>query len=177
MRAIYSPPDLHPRCDNRVIAFTFYAIRVRVFGSPFAARLAEGRGVNEEPQVARKGRPFSPLVVTQSAGRPTDLVGSSLATFTELRVFLPTLHSIYTIRGVGEGPISHGRLELRPYQSHVPERDRWRKNEREKTDLRGFGGSPGFPSASHLKRRYHGVVGDSRSRERASERTVTDATN
>lgn len=123
-RAIYSPPDPPPlRQTSSPSPFVpRRVVRVRVFESPFTARLAKGRGVNEEPQVARKGRPFSPPVVTQSAGRPT---WPSPATFTELRVFLPTLHSIYT-RGVGEGPISHGRLELRPYAtgiSRVPERD------------------------------------------------------
>lgn len=35
--------------------------------------------MNEEPQVARKGRPFSPPVVTQSAGQPIWLANPAVA--------------------------------------------------------------------------------------------------
>lgn len=82
LRAIYylpppsSPRVIHPTEAN-VFTFTFVSRRVvciRVFESPFTMRLTGGRGVNEEPQVARKGCfPFSPPVVTQSVGRPSDL--------------------------------------------------------------------------------------------------------
>lgn len=74
---------------------------------------AEGQGVNEEPQVARKGRPFSPPVVTQSAGRPTLLSRLSRSYAFSCR------HYIWYIRGIGRGSISHGRLELRPYSTGI----------------------------------------------------------
>lgn len=92
LRAIYSPPDPPPlRKTSSPPPFVQCRV-VRVFESPFTARLAKGRGVNEEPQVAWKGHPFSPPG-SNSIRRPT---WPSPATFTELRVFLPTLHSIYT---------------------------------------------------------------------------------
>lgn len=73
---------IHPRSGNRfhpsspALHLTLHLSRrvsrrgVRVFESPFTVRLAEGRGVNEEPQVARKGRPFAPD--GNSIRRPVD---------------------------------------------------------------------------------------------------------
>lgn len=75
------------------------------------------RGVNEEPQVARKGRPFSPLMVTQSAGRSTGRPGHR-PRLSRSYAF-SCRHYIRYIRGVGVGPISHGRLELRPYATGI----------------------------------------------------------
>lgn len=123
--------------------------------------------MNEEPQVARKGCPFL-APGGNSIRRSTDRPGRR-PRLSRSYAF-STLHSIY-IRGVGEGPISHGRLELRPYAtglSRVREREKEKERGR-KQDLRGFGRSPRLPSRQP-KPRYHGVVGDSRARER----TVTE---
>lgn len=105
------PPTHVPPCDKSLphpFAPCSPSSRARIFERPFTAQLAEGRGVNEEPQVARKARPFAlggnsirrwsvGRSVVRSFIRPVGRsTRSSPATFTELRVFLPTLHSIYT---------------------------------------------------------------------------------
>lgn len=70
------PFPLHFLFLLRSVASSF--VLFHIFESPFAARLARGgteRGVNEEPQVARKGRPFfapGGNSIRRPAGRPTD---------------------------------------------------------------------------------------------------------
>lgn len=79
-------------------------------------------------------------------------------------------HYIRYIRGIGRGPISHGRLELRPYSTGIC-RIYIGEREREETGPRGLADRQYFPppslSPEKPKRRYHGAVGDSRARERA----------
>lgn len=111
--------------------------------------------------------------------RPAD---PAVATFTELRVFLPTLHLVYTghrwrsdqPRSIGATPLHYG---IKPH-THRTERERDRKGgrgEERKQDLEGWRTARISPEKP--KRRYHGAVGDSRARERAvSERRCNKLT-
>lgn len=116
----------------------------RLRESLFTARLERvgTRGVNEEPQVARKGRPFSPPVVTQSADRPTHRPGRrprlSRSYAFSCRHYIRSIYG----RRVGGSPINHGRLELRPYDhGNKPREQEWvRERERREGRKRGLRG-------------------------------------
>lgn len=143
-------PLIHPRCGKR--------LRLHLAASRRScSRLRESfyRAVSEGTRCERRttsGPERASLLALggNSIRRPTDLTVAR--DFHGVTRF-PADITFDIYRGVGEGPISHGRLELRPYAtgiSRVPEReretDRGREGER-KRDLREFGGSPGLPSA------------------------------
>lgn len=121
LRAIYSPPRFTPAAN--VFAFTFRAVSRR-------SRLRESfyRAVSEGTRCERRttsGLERASLFAPggNSIRRPTDLAVAR--DFHGVTRF-PADITFDIYGGVGEGPISHGRLELRPYAtgiSRVPERD------------------------------------------------------
>lgn len=117
-------------------SFSLNPPSVRQTSSPFVpcSRLRESfyRAVSGGTRCERRttsgperGCPFSPAGVTQSAD-PVDLaVACDFYGVTRFPADITFDIYIY-IRDVDEGPICHGRLELRPYAtgiSRVPERD------------------------------------------------------
>jgi len=104
-------------------------VRARVFGGPFTARLAEGRGVNEEPQVARKGHPFSPSVVTQSAGRPIRPVNPAVARdfYGVTRFPADITFGIYEASAESDQPRSIGATPLHYGNKRTRKRERGRE--------------------------------------------------